>query len=145
MAHYSTAATLTTPGPDISFNSGSGDEYVHDPDRCSGLDMAPIRAVVDDAPQSPGGIVHPFWYGAWYFMLAGDLLNRTGTAAARNTMEENLRLALEAIMQADGTYSWTPDGQSARTLTVRCPLPLVVTGGFHKKYVFTLVAATPAW
>lgn len=146
MAEYSGTSTLTTPGPDITFNAGSGDEYRLDPEMCSGLDMAPLRVPVDDAPQTDGGIVHDGFYGAWPFVLGGEFLNRTGTAAARNTMEENLRLALHAIVRADGTYSWTPSGQSARSLTVRAYVPsLSVSGGYHKRFLISLVAATPSW
>lgn len=145
MAEYSVVFTLTTPGPDITFNAGTGDEYYLDPNRCSGLDGVGIRAPVDNKPQTDGGIVFPFYKTARHVVLAGLLLNRTGTAAARNTMEDNLRTALESILAADGTLTWTPSGGSLRTLTVRNELPFESNGGWLKSFSFGLVAATPTF
>jgi hypothetical protein len=145
MAEYSATFTLTTPGPDITFNDGSGDDYFLDPQQCDGLDMAPVRSTVDDRPQTAGGIVHDAFLGARIVILAGVILNTTGTAANRNTMEDNLRSALEAILTADGTLAWTPSGASARSLTVRCLIPLKTTGAWQKSFQFALVAADPDW
>jgi hypothetical protein len=149
MAEMSVVFTLTTPGPDITFNAGSGDEYFLDPQMCSGLDGAPVRTTIDDAPQTPGGIVFPAVKGPRHVVLGGILLNRTGTAASRNTMEDNLVAALDAIAGADGTLAGTPSGGSARSLTVRLEIPVAFpawTGfPFHKQFVFGLVAADPDW
>lgn len=149
MAEYSVQFTLTTPGPDITFNAGTGDEYFLDPQMCSGLDGAPYRVTVDDAPQDDGGIVFDGFKGPRHVVLGGVLLNRTGTAAARNTMEDNLVAALDSIVSADGTLAWTPSGGSARSLTVRAEIPVAFPTwagyAFTKQFVFGLVAADPDW
>ncbi len=143
MAEYSATFTLTTPGGTITLNSGSSDEYYLDPDACDGLDQAPIRAPRDKAPRTHGGIVHSFYKDARPVTLAGVLHNRTGTVAARNTMEDSLRTALDSILQANGTLTWTPTGGGARSLTVRCEIPLKTSGYFLKRFIFGLVAANP--
>jgi hypothetical protein len=145
MAEYSCVFTLTTPGGTITFNSGSGDEYVLNPEQCSGLDQAPLRTPSDDRPQTDGALVFNRKRKARFPVLAGILLNRTGTATARNTMENNLRTALESIEGANGTLAWTPTGGSARSLTVRSEIPLECPGGFVKSFMFGLIAANPVW
>lgn len=147
MAELSANHVLTTPGPDISFNTGTDNYFITGID---GLDQAPIRAPVDDSPQTDGGIVHDFFYGARYFTVEGVLLPGDGTAATSNTMQANLLAALESILRANGTWAWTPSGQAARSLTVRCFQPLSVRPwqpGFPltKAFIFGLVAATPTW
>ncbi len=143
MAEYSVAFTLTTPSSTVTFNAGSGDEYFLDPDQCAGLDMAPVRASVDDMPGASGGLVHTALKGARHVTFSGWLVNRTGTPAARNTMENTLRAALESIMAANGTLAWTPSGGSARSLTVRCDVGLTTQGTWLKVFLFGLVAANP--
>jgi hypothetical protein len=66
----------------------------------------------------------------------------------RNGFEEDLRLALESILAADGTFVWTPQGQAERTLTVRHDVQLEF--GHDQNYLlatfsFGLVAADPDW
>lgn len=145
MAEYSCVFVLTTPAHTITFNAGSGQEYYLDPEKCSGLDQAPIRTPSDDRPQTAGAIVFDRLRKARYPVLAGLLLNRTGTLAARNTMEDNLREALESIETADGSLDWTPAGSAARALSVRSEVPLECPGGFQKAFVFGLIAANPDW
>lgn len=141
---WSTSIVLDTPGTDITFaNTGSGDEYLLDPTQCHGLDGAPLRVPVDDRPQTDGGIVFDGHKGPRHIFIAGLLLCRTGTVVARNTMEDNLRTALEDILAADGSLTWTPSGGSSRTLEVRCEIPLETTGGWLKQFSFGLVAADP--
>lgn len=146
MAEISAVYTLTTPGVDVTFNSGSD---VYRVTNLEGLDQAPIRAPVDDAPQTDGGIVHDFFHGPRYVTVEGLLLPADGSASARNTMEANLISALDAILRADGTLAWTPSGQSARSLTVRCftPARFAPWQGFpqFKTFIFGLVAADPTW
>lgn len=146
MAEISAVYTLTTPGVDVTFNSGTD---VYRITSLEGLDQAPIRASVDDSPQTDGGIVHDFFYGARYVTVEGLLLPGDGAAGTRNTMEANLIASLEAILRADGTLAWTPTGQSARSLTVRCfqPARFGPWQGFphYKTFIFGLVAADPTW
>lgn len=139
--NYSAPATLGS----ITFNVGSGDDYLLDPSQCSGLDQAPIRAPVDDKPGAAGGIVFDFLHGPRRVTLGGWLVNRTGTVAARQTMEDNLISALDGMLASDGTFTITPVGHSAMVLTVRCEIPVVFSGSFQKTFLFGLIAANPAF
>ena len=145
MAEYSTTFTLTTPGGVVTFNAGSGDEYLLDPAQCQGLDGATLRTPIDDKPQTDGGIVFPFYKTARHIILAGTLVNRTGTIAARNTMENTINTALNSILAADGTLGWTPSGGAAKTLTVRHEIPFTTQGYWLKTFVLGLVSANPVF
>lgn len=138
---YSAAATLTTPGPDITFNAASGNTYWLDPTRCSGLDQAPLRTVIDPRPQTDGGLMHSNLRGPRRVTLGGLII--ADTIANRNTLESSLKQALEAIEEADGTFTITPTGLSAMSLTVRCEIPLSTDGAFLKGFLFGLVAVSP--
>lgn len=134
-----TALTLTTASHTITFNQATGDTYLNDPAQCAGLDGAPIRSTVDQKPQTSGGILHPSFYDARHITIAGTLLNRTGTVAARQTLEDNLIVALNDCLNADATLSWT----GPHSITVRYEIAVAYNGGFQKSYVFGLVAANP--
>ena len=54
-----------------------------------------------------------------------------------------LAAALDQILRADGTFAWTPPGQTEHSLTVRCDVPVSFTGSFQKQFIFGLVAADP--
>jgi hypothetical protein len=145
MAELSAVYTLTTPGPDITFNSGSDLYWLSE---ITGLDMAPVRAPIDNSPQTDGGIVHDFFYGPRHVVFRGLLVPGTNTPTNRNTMENNLISALESILRADGTLSWTPTGGSARSLTVRCDVPAQFSGGLSlspREFIFGMIAADPTW
>lgn len=135
---YTAPATLVTPGPDITFNGG---DYQLDPDRCSGLDQAPLRTVIDPKPQTDGGLIHANLRDVRRITLGGVF--GTTDASARNTLEASLLAALEAIEEADGTLTITPTGQSAKVLTVRCEIPLSTSGYVLKGFLFGLVAVNP--
>lgn len=137
---YNALATLTTPAVTLFFNSATKPTYFHDPAGCSGLDMAPVRATIQDAPTADGGIVHKAWLGPRHIALAGSFI--FDTLDARKTLEDNLILALESIVRADGTYAYAI-GTQTRTLTVRCDVPLATSGYLQKRYLFGLVAAIP--
>ncbi len=145
MAEYSCPITLVTPGPDIAFNTSTGDQYYLDPDRCSGLDQPAVRVTIDDKPQTAGAIVFPGFRGAMHIKLAGILLPATDTAAGRHTMEANFIAALDSIFAADGTLQQTPSGAALRSLTVRLEVPFVSSGYYRKYFEFGLVAAIPTW
>jgi len=147
--------TLTTPGGTIIFNNGD----LHTLDdlywitNIDGLDGAPIRATIDNAPQAHGGLVHNAWKGPRHINMEGVILVQSvpiGGACleVRNDMEEDLRAALESLLQADGTLAWTPDGQSARSLTIRHDVPLDYSPQENYAvmgFTFGLVAADPDW
>lgn len=135
---YNAPATLTTPGPDITFNAG---DYQLDPQMCSGLDQAPLRVVIDPRPQTGGGIIQTVLRDVRRITLGGVFLD--SSVSDRNSLEQSLRQALEAIETADGTFTITPTGLSAMTWTVRCEIPLSTSGGLLKSFVFGLVAVDP--
>lgn len=160
MADYTTTYTLAGTSTTVVFNDGelgggSLDDlyWISDID---GLDGAPLRAQIDNAPQADGGIVHTFWKGPRHINIQGDIIIQSvpfgsNCLAERNDMEEALRVVLEEIIRADGTLTWTPLGQGTggqRSLTVRNDVPLdfsptnnYITQGF----TFGLVAANPDW
>jgi hypothetical protein len=157
MADISALYTLVTPAGNILFNNGtlahgSTDDLYWLSD-INGLDGAPLRAQIDNAPQAQGGIVHTIWRGARHVDMQGDIFIQSkplGGAClpARNAMEEALREALESIQQIDGTLSWTPSGLTARSLTVRNDVPLDFSPANNyatMAFTFGLVAADPDW
>ena len=155
MADLSAVYTLTTPGGTIIFNNGD----LHTLDdlywitEIQGLDGVIIRAPVDNAPQSHGGIVHDFWKGPRHFTMEGVILVQSVPCSAdhmeeRNLMEEALRVALESTLQADATLQWTPAGQASRTLTVRNEIALEYTPQENYAvmgFTFGLIAEDPDW
>lgn len=156
MADLTCTYTLATPGGTITFNNGD----LHTLDdlywiaAIEGLDGAPIRAQIDNAPQTHGGIVHTFWRGPRHIGFQGSILIQSvpwggSCLVERNDMEEDLRVALESTLQDNtGTLSWTPAGQSARSLTVRCDIPVQYTPQEDYMivgFVFGLVSADPDW
>lgn len=135
---YSAPASLVTPGPDITFNAGA---YILDPDRCSGLDQAPLRTVIDPKPQTDGGLIHSNLRDVRRITLGGFF--GSIDPATRNGQEATLIQALEAIEQADGTFTITPTGMSAMVYTVRCEIALSTSGLLRKAFLFGLVAVNP--
>lgn len=147
---YSAVLTLTTPARTITLNAASGDTYLVDPTQSSGLDMAPVRANVEDRPQTDGGLVHDAFLGAREITLSGVLYivsatTEAGAVTARNTLADNLEAALFSILRADGTLQYTPTGGSSQTLTVRCDVACTFPGGFFKQFIFGLAAADPTF
>lgn len=147
MAEHSAPASLLTPFGTISFNTGSGDEYRIT--NIEGLDGAPIRTTVDDRPQADGGLIHAQFFGPRHITIEGQLRVRSQTTtpnliAARNAMEDALISALASIIRADGTFSFTRTGASARSLMVRNDVTVTFSGnGIIKDFMFGLVAANP--
>ena len=133
-------ATLTVPGPTvISFDDQGADGYHLA--ALTGIDQAPIRAPIDNAPQTDGGIVHRFFYGPRHLTVEGVVL--ASSRADLNTRSDALIAALDAILRADGTFAWTPPGLTERALTVRCDVPVTFTGRIRRDFIFGLVAANP--
>lgn len=156
MADIAVPFALTTPGGVILFNDtgtdqfnifGADEYYITD---IQGLDGSPIRAPIDNAPQTHGGLVHPFFKGPRHITIEGALMVRStrvmnAVVVIRNEMEDDLLTALESILQADGTLAWTPQGEAARSLTVRYEIPCEFRGISLKTFAFGLVAANPDW
>ena len=155
MADLSCVYTLATPGGTISFNDGD----LHTLDdlywiqTIQGLDGAPIRAPIDNAPQAHGGLVHAFWRGPRHITMEGVIFVQSiplggPCLTIRNAMEDALRVALESTHQANATLSWTPTGGSAKTLTVRNDIPVEYAPQENYaivSFTFGLVAANPAF
>jgi hypothetical protein len=133
---WSDAITLTTPGPDISFNTGT-DVYFLDPARCN---WAPdLRVTSDPAPRTTGAIIFPILKGAGHITLGGLLVPGDNLASTRDAMAASLRSACDAILAADGTIAHPSRG----SLTVRCEVYPGFAGAYVKEFVFTLITAAP--
>ena len=160
MADNSVPYDLVTPAGTINFNDSGIDQFniLGGPDEyyitdTTGLDGAPIRAPVDNRPQTDGGLVHPFFKGPRRITIEGALMIRStriqnSIRIIRNDMEKDLKDALDSILQVDGTLSWTPQltgGPDPRSLTVRCEIPVEFRGIELKTFVFGLIAAVPEW
>ena len=152
MIRVSKKATLVVPGPvTITFNVATGGTgYFNDPSMCSGFDQPPIRKPVEDAPQTDGGIVFAGLKGPRHLVIGGWLRAENETDEddwldAIDDLADDLQSALEAILGADGTYTYDPDGVNL-ALTVQCDIPVsfpTESDGINKKYLFGLVAANP--
>jgi hypothetical protein len=134
MADIVTSYVLTTPGPDITFNSGtlgdSTDKYWLT--AIQGLDGPAIRAPVDPVPFGDGGLIHTFWLGPRRVIFDGMLLIESSTSQAdcqelRNNLAFALQNALLSIINTAGSLSWTAAGQSAVSLSVFNEVPLSIT------------------
>lgn len=133
MADLTVEYTLTTPGPDITFNDGALGDGVDKYwiDAIGGLDGPAIRAPVDLVPFGDGGIVHTFRKGPRRVRFEGMLLLDPPTLEdcqdRRNDLAFALQSALASIISASGTLAWTPVGQGAESLTVYNEIPLEIT------------------
>lgn len=155
MADLSCVYELSTPSGSIFFNNGDlrTNDDLYWISEIEGLDGPTIRAQVDNAPQAHGGIVHTFWKGPRQVTMQGAIVVQSvpfGAACltVRNSMEDDLRAALESILQADGLLIWTPEGQSQRTLTVRHNIRLDFTpqeGYVIMGFTFGLISASADW
>jgi hypothetical protein len=133
---WSDVISLTTPGPDITFNSGS-DVYWLDPTKCS---WSPdLRVTADPAPRSSGAIIFPILKGAGHLTLAGVLAPANNSPTTRDTMADSLMGACDAILAADGTIAHATRGN----LTVRCEVYPGFGGAYLKDFVLVLIAADP--
>lgn len=151
MADVGVQYTLVAPSGTVNFNDGTADQiYITE---IQGLGGAPIRAPIDPVPYGDGGIVHSFWKGPRHVIVDGVFLitstwQMNDVVEIRNDFEEELRVALESCMSADATFTWTPQGQPQRTLTVRNDVPVDFAHGENyllETFSFGLVAADPDW
>jgi hypothetical protein len=133
MADLTVEYTLTTPGPDITFNDGAlgdgNDKYWIT--AIQGLDGPDIRAPVDPVPFGDGGLIHTFWLGPRRVIFDGMLLLDPSTyencQLRRNNLAFELQNALLSIVNAAGTLSWTAVGQAAVSLAVFNEVKLNIT------------------
>ena len=152
MADITVQYTLTTPGPYIVYNAGCpGDgTNIYYITNIQGLDGAPIRAPIDNAPQADGGLIHTFWKGPRHIIIDGMFLIQSthvmnSIRLQRNTMESNLTAALDSMYQVSGTLAWTPAGGGAHSITVYNDVPVVydyADNFLSKTFAFGLVSAS---
>lgn len=145
MAENGAPMTLSTPGGEIDFNTREPAEFfVQETD---GLDGVPVRAPIEDAPQTDGALVFDFFDGPRHITIRGIITPEPGPVVAsvqtRNAMVDALVAACRSIRRANGTFTYTPTGQSPRTWTVRCDVQPTTSGGTLKEFMFGLVAADP--
>jgi hypothetical protein len=144
---------LTTGGGTINFNTCE----VNDATNCyflteiTGLDGAPIRNPMDNAPITDGGLIHNFYEGPLHPVFAGSILIQSTRVddtiqQIRNDMVRDLRNALRSILRADGTLTWTEAGVGNHSLTVRYEQPLSITGLEMLAFTFGLASesSTPS-
>jgi len=125
VADVSAAYTLTTSGGTITFNNGTlgdgSDKFWLT--SVQGLDGPVIRAPVDLVPFGDGGIVHTFRKGPRRPVFDGMLLIESSTSQAlcqtlREDLAAALAAALDSIITAAGTLTWTPAGQMGMSIAV---------------------------
>lgn len=151
MADVGVSHVLTTPALTVTFNSGSLDQFYITSIR--GLGAPSLRTPMDNVPLGDGGLVHDFWKGPRHIQIEGIFLIQStrvmnSIVVIRNNMEFDLTDALESILRADGTLAFTPQGESARTFTVRYEVGLEFThidNYLTEAFSFGLVAAEPDW
>jgi hypothetical protein len=147
--------TLTTPGGTITFNDGSAAQFYIQ--GITGLGSFPVRTPIDDVPYGIGSIGHNFWAAGRHlavegvFLVPGDDCGPV-LVGTWNTMEDELRVALESIaaLTTDtGTLVWTPTGTiGTRTLVVRHDVPLECPPDQNftiRNFSFGLFAEDPNW
>jgi hypothetical protein len=155
MADVGVVWTLTTPGTDITFNQYTEPFTGHDQfyiTEVRGLEGPSIRAPTDPVPLGDGNLIHPFYYGATHVTIEGIILVQSTTimnsiVVIRNSMTASLKSALNAILRADGTLTWTPQGQSGQTvngLRYEVPLSMPHSSDYRSlEFSFGLVTGTP--
>jgi hypothetical protein len=151
MADVGVAYTLATPGGTVFFNDGALDQFYITEVR--GLAAPSLRTPMDNIPLGDGGLIHDFYKGPRHIGVEGILLIQStrlqdDIVVARNDMEEELEVALESILRADGTLTYTPQGASARSYTVRYEVGLEFShtdNYLTDAFTFGLVAGEPDW
>ena len=133
MADVGVQYALSTGSGTITFNQftepfiGNNDQYYITEIR--GLGSPSMRTPTDPVPLGDGALVHNYWYGARHIGIEGTILvQSTGimddVVEIRNQMESDLFDALDSILRTDGTLTFTPQGQSLISYTVRYEVPL---------------------
>lgn len=139
MPGYSDITTLVTGAGTITFNATSGNTYLVDPARCSGLiGTGEIRNPVDNRGQQSGFLLHDFFEKGARGVVAGVII--ADTVANRNTMQDTLKTALRSILTTTGTLNFSGGSSLAVQFELGCDFP--VLSGHVKLFQFGLVAAT---
>ena len=138
----------------ITFNSGidpfdGTDKYYITEIR--GLEAPALRTPTDAVPLGDGNLIHDYWYGATHIEIEGIILVGSTSieddiVVIRNNMTDALKAALNAILRADGTFAFTPQGGSPQSLTVRYEVGFQTThtDSYHSlQFSFGLIAGTP--
>ena len=149
-----TCAVYTVNG--LTINHASADTLLTDFEEgdIQGLDGAPIRRQLDPGGQTGGGIVFPALLGPRIITFKGkvSIVSQDGGdrllyAAAVNAVEAAAVSALQGILNTTGTLSWTPNGGSAKSISVYYGVEggeIQFTGNMlDKSFTFTLVAPNP--
>ncbi len=155
MPDVSCVYSLATPGGTITFNAGTADQF-YIGEIPSGLAGAPISAPSDPVPYGVGSTSYNWWQRGRQIQVEGIFLITStrvmnGILTIRNSMEETLRAALSscaALDTATATLSWTPLGQSARSLVVRNNVPLECVhdqGYLVRTFSFGLFSDAAIW
>lgn len=154
MADVGVVYTLTTPSTDITFNAttvpfaGQDQYYITE---IRGLASPTLRTPFDNVPLGDGGLIHDFWFGPRHIGVEGTILVQSTAiendiVEQRNAMEIDLQDALEAIIRADGTFAFTPQGEGSYSYTVRYEIGLefVHSNNYHSlDFSFGLIAGDP--
>lgn len=133
-------ATLSTPGPTLSFMTGGvGDDYYVDAGS-SGY-VVDVRLETQDAPRDHGAIVFPPKKGAGHLRIVGRLKPATDTAPARDAMAVLMEAAADSLMGATlGTFTC-----SRGSLAVTLEMYPVFPGALRRSFEIVLLAPNPAW
>lgn len=138
MPGYSDITTLVTGGGTITFNAATGNTYLVDPGRCSGIiGTGEIRNPVDDKGQTSGFLLHDFFEKGARGVIGGVIV--ADTVANRNTMQETLKTALRSILTTTGTLNFSGGSSLAVQFELGCDFP--VWSAHVKGFQFGLVAA----
>jgi hypothetical protein len=145
MAENGAPMTLSTPWGDVDFNTRFEAEFFIS--ETDGLDGVPVRAPIEDAPQTDGALVFDFFDGPRHITIRGFITPPSGSVVDAvqtvNGMTDALVAACKSIRRADGTFTYSPTGQGSRTWTVRCDVQPTTSGRIPKEFMFGLVAADP--
>lgn len=126
MADVGVSYLLDTPGTDITFNQYTTpydtrpQYYVTE---IRGLESPSLRTPTDPVPLGDGELIHTFYYGATHITFEGLIWipptygDMNTIVAQRNTMTAALKSAVNSILAADGTLTFTPTGGSLQTIT----------------------------
>ena len=157
MADVGVQYVLVTPGGTITFNqttvpfAGQDQYYITE---IRGLGSPALRTPFDPVPLGDGALIHTFWKGARHIGIEGTMLvQSTGIeddiVVIRNQMEADLSTALESILAADGTLTYTPQGQpTAQFFTVNYEIgcEYTHTNNYHSlDFAFGLISGSPDW
>ena len=154
MADVGVVYTLDTAGTDITFNQytdpfiGQDQYYITE---IRGLESPTLRTPHDPVPLGDGSLIHTFYYGERVIEVEGIFLIQStaiedAIVVIRNTMTNALSDALNDCKSTAGTFSFTPQGAAARSISVNYYTPLQVThaNNYHDlTFSFGLISGDP--